>query len=97
MLRRAGEVTGSFGSAPTIAGQGIANPMAMIWAGAMLLEHLGETEAARLVMTALRAVARSGSRTADIGGVATTQGVGAAVAAAIGVPSPTTNQPEAQA
>src|SRR5947208_8220410 len=46
------------GSAPTIAGQGIANPMAAVWSAALLLEHLGESEAARVVMDALRSVAR---------------------------------------
>ena len=41
------------GSAPDIAGKGIANPMATIWSGAMMLEHLGETQAARRIMEAL--------------------------------------------
>ena len=40
------------GSAPRRAGQGVANPMATVWAGSMMLEHLGEPEAARLVMDA---------------------------------------------
>jgi tartrate dehydrogenase/decarboxylase/D-malate dehydrogenase len=72
------------GSAPRRAGQGVANPMATIWAGALMLEHLGETEAADLVMTALRNVARSGPRTKDLGGKATTVAVGSAIADAIG-------------
>jgi len=72
------------GSAPDIAGQGIANPMAAIWAGAMMLDHLGEAEAGRLVMTALRSVARNGPRTRDLGGTASTVAVGAAIAAALG-------------
>jgi tartrate dehydrogenase/decarboxylase / D-malate dehydrogenase len=72
------------GSAPTIAGQGIANPMATVWAGAMMLEHLGEAEAAGLVMDALRRVARNGPRTRDLGGTASTHEVGDAIAAAIG-------------
>lgn len=62
------------GSAPDIAGCGIANPIASIWAGAMMLEHLGEAEAAHLVMRALETV--TGSRrylTADLGGSATTR------------------------
>ncbi|HLO36747.1 MAG TPA: tartrate dehydrogenase, partial [Candidatus Deferrimicrobium sp.] len=58
------------GSAPRRAGQGIANPMATIWAGALMLDHLGETEAAGLVMEALRRVARTGPRTKDLGGSA---------------------------
>jgi isocitrate/isopropylmalate dehydrogenase len=59
--------------------------MAAIWAGAMLLEHLGETEAAGLVMDALRQVARTGPRTRDLGGSARTSTVGEAIEAAIGV------------
>jgi tartrate dehydrogenase/decarboxylase / D-malate dehydrogenase len=72
------------GSAPGRAGQGVANPMAAVWAGVLLLEHLGEAEAAGLVMSALRQVARTGPRTRDLGGSATTQAVGEAIAAAIG-------------
>lgn len=72
------------GSAPDIAGRGVANPMAAVWAGAMMLEHLGEVEAAELVMTALEHVAANGPHTADVGGFATTTEVGTAIAAAIG-------------
>jgi tartrate dehydrogenase/decarboxylase/D-malate dehydrogenase len=72
------------GSAPGRAGQGIANPMAAIWAGAMMLEHLGEAEAAGLVMTALERVALDGPRTRDLGGSATTIEVGTAIADRIG-------------
>jgi tartrate dehydrogenase/decarboxylase/D-malate dehydrogenase len=72
------------GSAPTIAGQGIANPMAAAWSASMLLDHLGEPEGARLVMDALRAVARRGPRTRDLGGQASTHEVGEAIVAAIG-------------
>jgi tartrate dehydrogenase/decarboxylase/D-malate dehydrogenase len=72
------------GSAPRRAGQGVANPMATIWAGALMLEHLGETEAAELVMAALRQVARTGPRTRDLGGTATTVEVGTAIADAVG-------------
>jgi tartrate dehydrogenase/decarboxylase/D-malate dehydrogenase len=71
------------GSAPDLAGRSVANPMAAIWAGAMMLEHLGELEAADLVMAALRLVAKNGPRTRDLGGQATTAELGAAVAAAI--------------
>jgi tartrate dehydrogenase/decarboxylase/D-malate dehydrogenase len=71
------------GSAPRRAGQGVANPMAAVWASAMLLEHLGEAEAAALVMSGLRQVAREGPRTRDLGGSATTVEVGEAIAAAI--------------
>jgi tartrate dehydrogenase/decarboxylase / D-malate dehydrogenase len=72
------------GSAPDIAGQGIANPMAATWSVALMLEHLGEVEAAELVMAALRRVALSGPKTRDIGGSGTTTQVGAAIAAALG-------------
>jgi tartrate dehydrogenase/decarboxylase/D-malate dehydrogenase len=72
------------GSAPGRAGQGVANPMASIRAGALLLQHLGELEAADLVMMALRRVARDGPRTQDLGGTATTLEVGEAIAEAIG-------------
>jgi tartrate dehydrogenase/decarboxylase / D-malate dehydrogenase len=67
------------GSAPGRAGKGIANPMAAVWAGALLLEHLGESDGATLVMRALRAVARSGPRTPDLGGNATTAELGEAL------------------
>jgi tartrate dehydrogenase/decarboxylase/D-malate dehydrogenase len=72
------------GSAPRRAGQGVANPMAAVWAGALMLEHLGEPEAAKLVMDALRHVAKNGPRTRDLGGSARTAEVGEAIAAAIG-------------
>jgi tartrate dehydrogenase/decarboxylase/D-malate dehydrogenase len=72
------------GSAPTIAGQGVANPMAAVWSASLMLEHLGESESARLVMDALRTVARSGPKTPDLGGSASTSDVGAAIVAAIG-------------
>jgi tartrate dehydrogenase/decarboxylase/D-malate dehydrogenase len=71
------------GSAPDIAGQGKANPIAMILSGAMLLRHLGETGAAVAVEHAVDAVLGEGAiRTADLGGDATTMAVGEAVAAA---------------
>jgi tartrate dehydrogenase/decarboxylase/D-malate dehydrogenase len=72
------------GSAPDIAGQGIANPLGAIWAGAMMLEHLGEGEAAILVMRALETVARDGPRTRDVGGDSSTDEVADAIVAAIG-------------
>jgi len=61
------------GSAPDIAGQGIANPGGAIWASALMLEHLGEAAAAERIMGALKAViAEGGVRTPDLGGNATT-------------------------
>ena len=71
------------GSAPGRAGQGTANPMAAIWAASMMLEQLGETEAAGLVMRGLEHVALSGPYPKDLGGSARTAEVGDAVEAAI--------------
>jgi tartrate dehydrogenase/decarboxylase/D-malate dehydrogenase len=71
------------GSAPDIFGRGIANPIGQIWAGAMMLEHLGETAAASAVMRAIETVLAQGPRTPDMGGKATTGEVGRAVAEAL--------------
>jgi tartrate dehydrogenase/decarboxylase/D-malate dehydrogenase len=68
------------GSAPDIAGQGVANPCGAVWSAALMLEHLGEVEAAASVMDALEAVCREGPRTRDVGGHATTREVGEAIA-----------------
>ena len=69
------------GSAPDIAGQGIANPSAMILAGAMMLDHLGESDAADHVRRAIVAtLVADHVRTRDLGGTATTQEFGDAVA-----------------
>jgi tartrate dehydrogenase/decarboxylase / D-malate dehydrogenase len=69
------------GSAPDIAGKGIANPIGQIWSGAMMLRHLGLPEAADAVETAIAEVlARSEVRTPDIGGKATTSQMGKAIA-----------------
>lgn len=67
------------GSAPGRAGKGTANPMAAVWAASMLLEQLGELEAAAIVMTALERIAREGPKTIDLGGEASTRTVGEAV------------------
>ena len=69
------------GSAPDIAGQGIGNPVGAIWSAALMLEHLGEREAAQRIMRALEDVCRDGPRTRDIGGTAATAAVGDAVVA----------------
>ncbi len=74
------------GSAPDIAGKGIANPIGQIWCGAMMLEFLGYKAAHDAVMSAIEKVLepKSGApRTADIGGSASTTDVGRAIAAAI--------------
>jgi tartrate dehydrogenase/decarboxylase/D-malate dehydrogenase len=65
------------GSAPDIAGKGIANPVAAIWCVSMMLEHLGEAEAASAVMEAMQDVLEEGKVvTPDLGGKATTDEVG---------------------
>jgi tartrate dehydrogenase/decarboxylase/D-malate dehydrogenase len=69
------------GSAPDIAGRGIANPIAAIWSAALMLEHLGREGAARRLLAALEEVARAGPRTRDVGGAASTHDVGDAVVA----------------
>jgi tartrate dehydrogenase/decarboxylase/D-malate dehydrogenase len=69
------------GSAPDIAGQGIANPAGAIWSAGLMLDHLGEAAAAKALMEALELVCREGPRTRDVGGSATTVEVGDAVAA----------------
>ncbi len=72
------------GSAPDIAGKGIANPIAQIWSGAMMLDHLHEPEAARVVEQAFSSILETkGPRTPDLGGKASTREVGEAIAAAI--------------
>ena len=71
------------GSAPDIAGQGIGNPAGAVWSAVLMLEHLGEPEAAATLMGALEDVCRDGPRTRDIGGEATTQEVGDAIAARV--------------
>ena len=68
------------GSAPDIAGQGIANPLGAIWSAVLMLEHLGEPDASARLMRAIEAVCREGIVTRDIGGTATTTEVGDAVA-----------------
>ncbi len=72
------------GSAPDIAGKGIANPIGQIWSGAMMLEHLGRTEAAQAIVAAIEKVLKSGdAKTPDMGGKATTADLAEAIAAAL--------------
>ena len=72
------------GSAPDIAGRGIANPIGQIWSGAMMLEHLGHPDAARAIERAIEAVVRDRSvLTPDMGGDASTVALGEAIAAAV--------------
>ena len=73
------------GSAPDIAGQNVANPIGQIWSGAMMLDHLGEPEAAADILRAIeRSLADPRTRTRDLGGSADTRTCGDAVAAALG-------------
>ena len=78
--RRPGIFEPVHGSAPDIAGQGVANPIGAIWSAALLLEHAGERDASARVMTALQDVR---VRTRDVGGSATTAEAGDAIAAAV--------------
>lgn len=75
------------GSAPDIAGQGVANPIGQIWCGAMMLEHLGYAKAGAAVLSAIERVLAAGPGgaplTRDIGGTASTVELGQAIAAAI--------------
>jgi len=74
------------GSAPDIAGKGIANPIGQIWSGAMMLEHLGYKEAGDAIVTAIENVLSGGDSqvlTRDVGGHGTTENLGKAIAEAI--------------
>ena len=72
------------GSAPDIYGQGIANPIGTIWAGAMMLEHLGHQAAHDAIIKAIEDVLREGRiLTPDMGGTATTADIGKAIASRI--------------
>ncbi len=71
------------GSAPDIYGRNIANPIGMIWSGAMMLDHLGHKDAADAIVRAIEVVLEEGPKTADLGGKASTQEVGKAIAEAL--------------
>ncbi|MEV6638765.1 tartrate dehydrogenase [Amycolatopsis sp. NPDC051371] len=73
------------GSAPDIAGRGIANPVGQIWSGALMLDHLGEPEAAARVVAAIESVLaeQPAVLTPDLGGAGTTEGLGTAIATRI--------------
>jgi tartrate dehydrogenase/decarboxylase/D-malate dehydrogenase len=74
------------GSAPDLAGRGIANPVGAVWSASMLLEDLGEREAAAGVLAAIERVLEAGVHTPDLGGRATTSEVGEALVRAIEPP-----------
>lgn len=72
------------GSAPDIAGRGLANPVGAVWSAALMLEHLGHADAAREVVSAIEAtLADPQTRTADLGGSASTTAVTEALVAAL--------------
>ena len=76
------------GSAPDIAGQGVANPVGQIWSAALMLEHLGHGQpryaaAAQAIVQAIETVLAEGPRTRDMGGTAGTAEVGRAIASCI--------------
>ena len=71
------------GSAPDIYGKRIANPIGQIWAGAMMLEHLGFPDAGAAIVKAIEDILKEGPRTPDIGGKAGTSDVGKAIAEAV--------------
>ena len=71
------------GSAPDIYGRNIANPVAMIWSGALMLDFLGERAAHDAVMRAIEQVLAEGPRTPDLGGDASTTALGEAIAARV--------------
>ena len=71
------------GSAPDIAGRGLANPFGAIWSASLMLDHLGEADAAARLLAAIESVCADGPKTRDIGGSASTSEVGDAVAARV--------------
>ncbi len=72
------------GSAPDIAGRGVANPIGAVWAAALMLEHLGEVDASRAIVAAIERVLSEGRvRTPDLGGTATTADMTTAIVAAL--------------
>ena len=72
------------GSAPDIAGQGIADPIGQAWTGVLMLEHLGLAEPAARLMAAIEGVVASGEVTRDLGGTLSTSQAGEAIAARLG-------------
>ena len=74
------------GSAPKYKGLGVANPMATIWAGSLLLDHIGEPAASGAVVRAIESCIRQGKVSRDMGGSLSTSEVGDSVAAALPAP-----------
>src|SRR5438552_13201808 len=81
--RRGGLFEPVHGSAPTIAGKGVANPAAAVLTGALMVEQLGHPDAARDLERAVREALTIGARTPDLGGKSTTREVASAIAARV--------------
>jgi tartrate dehydrogenase/decarboxylase/D-malate dehydrogenase len=72
------------GSAPDIYGQKISNPIGAIWSGAMMLQHLGYSDAHDMILNAIETVLRSGMElTPDMGGKGNTEDLGKAISTAM--------------
>jgi tartrate dehydrogenase/decarboxylase/D-malate dehydrogenase len=71
------------GSAPDIAGRGVANPVGAIWSAVLMLDALGEQDASARLLRAIEDVCRDGPRTGDVGGSGSTSDVGDAIAAKV--------------
>ncbi len=76
------------GSAPDIAGKGVANPIGQMWSASMMLDHIGESAAATALMAAIEKTMAAGTRTADLGGSASTEQFTVEVLHAIGDSAP---------
>jgi len=82
------------GSAPDIAGKGIANPIGQIWSGALMLRHLGASEASDAIEDAIATtLAESSVRTSDIGGSSSTTELGEAIAQRLRTPNKQLSRP----
>jgi tartrate dehydrogenase/decarboxylase / D-malate dehydrogenase len=84
MARVGSSVRAYLGSAPDIAGEGVANPAGAIWAGALMLDHMGYPDAGKRVLSALELTLESGTKTRDLGGTASTDEMTDAVVQRIG-------------
>ena len=84
MARVGSSVRAYPGSAPDIAGEGVANPAGTIWAGALMLEHVGYPDAGERILSALEVTLESGTKTRDLGGTASTDEMTDAVVQRIG-------------
>jgi tartrate dehydrogenase/decarboxylase / D-malate dehydrogenase len=91
--RRPGTFEPVHGSAPDIAGRGIANPIGAVWSAALMLQELGQPDAAAVIMSAIETVLASGVHSPDLGGTASTKDVGHAVQQVIRDSAPSRSEP----